>query len=111
MKPLAPEIAALIPDGIEKFVPSCIVCRKPVPLHRARGRSKDTCSPECGKVRALYRRYVLSTSKCVSCLHPSSPQEREDFKQWRRDRRQLKKKGRPKGKKTLDNVSSLSATP
>ena len=83
----------LIPDGIENFVPSCIVCRSPVPLKRATGRSKDTCSPACHKVRQAYRRFVLHNSKCRTCFHPSTPEERRDFVRWRKDRGQLRERG------------------
>jgi hypothetical protein len=95
-KPLAPELAALIPDGIEKFIPRCIVCSKTVPANRARGRSKDTCSPACHRVRQLYRTFVVLTSKCLACHHPSSPTERADFIRWRKDRGHIRDRmGRP----------------
>lgn len=93
----APGVLALIPDGIENFVPHCIVCTQPVSLKRARGRSKDTCSPECHAVRQMYRKWVMQTSKCLACLHPSTPQERQEFRDWRRFRGDLRRtKGRPK---------------
>lgn len=87
------EINPLIPDGIENFVPSCIVCRKPVPAKRATGRSKDTCSAECHKVRQAYRKMVIRNSKCPNCYHPSTPEERRDFVRWRKDRGQIREKG------------------
>ena len=90
-KPLSPEVAALIPDGIDKFVPHCIVCTKPVPENRARGRSKDTCSPPCHAVRQLYRKFVIQTSKCLACYHPASPAERAEFKEWRKARGDLRR--------------------
>ncbi len=88
-----PEINPLIPNGIENFVPSCIVCRNPVPLKRATGRAKDTCSPECQKVRQAYRRWVVRRTKCPNCYHPSTPEERADFLRWRKDRGMLREKG------------------
>lgn len=81
-----PEINPLIPDGIEKFVPFCIVCRQPVPKKRATGRSKDTCSPECHKVLRKYRKYVLESSHCPACYHPSTPEQRREFIAWRKSR-------------------------
>ncbi len=88
-----PEINPLIPNGIENFVPSCIVCRSPVPAKRATGRSKDTCSPECHKVRQAYRKWVIRKSKCPNCYHPSTPEERRDFLRWRKDRGQIREHG------------------
>ena|ERR1700733_10407557 len=106
-KPLAPEILTLIPNGIENFCPHCIVCTSPVPASRARGRSKDTCSPACHAVRQLYRRFVVQTSKCIACFHPATPEERADFKEWRKDRGHLRRKtGKPlKLKSDLTAVS------
>jgi hypothetical protein len=92
---LSPEALALIPNGIENFVPCCIVCGLPVPLSRARGRSKDTCSKACHSIRQAYRKHVLITSKCLACYHPSTPEEREDFRKWRRSRGDVQAKGRP----------------
>ena len=83
-----PEQAAnpLIPYGIEKFVPSCVVCKQPVPKKRATGRSKDTCGPECHKVLRQYRKFVLESSHCPACYHPSTPEQRRDFIAWRKAR-------------------------
>ena len=95
-KPPSPEVAALIPDGIDKFVPRCVVCTKPVPANRARGRSKDTCGPDCHAVLRLYRKFTVQTSKCIACYHPSTEAERLDFKRWRQARGKLREfTGRP----------------
>jgi hypothetical protein len=110
-KILPPEVLALIPNGIENFVPRCIVCGSNVPLSRARSRSRDTCSPPCATVKQIYRRWLLQTTKCIACYHPSTPAERDDFRQWRKERRGARKKGRPKGKKILDNSTVESSTP
>lgn len=86
----------LIPDGIEKFVPRCVVCTQPVPSNRARGRSKDTCSPACHKVLRQYRDHCLKSSRCPSCYHPSTPTERKEFIAWRKHRGDRREgKGRP----------------
>lgn len=111
-KQSSPEVLALIPNGIENFIPRCIVCTKAVPANRARGRSKDTCSPACHAVRQLYRKWVLQTSKCLACLHPSTPKEREEFRNWRKDRGDVRrKKGRPELTKSLDKANASFGTP
>jgi hypothetical protein len=89
-------IEELIPNGIENFVPRCIVCTEPVSLKRSRGRSKATCSPVCNDVLKRWRIYVVQTSRCPNCYHPSSPEERDLFRQWRKDRGDRRsKRGRP----------------
>lgn len=91
------QVNPLIPDGIEKFVPSCVVCRQPVPAIRRTGRSKDTCSPQCNKVLRKYREFCLRNTRCRSCYHPSTPAERLDFIAWRKTRGDLREgRGRPK---------------
>jgi len=109
-----PRVDPLIPNGIENFVPRCVVCTNPVPAKRATGRSKDTCGPECHKVLRAYRQHVLKSTKCPACYHPSTPAERKEFIAWRKmrgDRRQSV--GRPKQnhedklRKTLARASGL----
>ena len=96
MEPEQAAVETLIPNGIENFVPSCLVCKHPVPKKRATSRSKDTCSAECNKILRKYRQHVLRSSKCPTCYHPSTPQERMEFIQWRRWRGDLReKRGRP----------------
>lgn len=93
-KPLSEEVLALIPDGIENFVLSCTVCRLPLPSSR---RTVGDHAGACHKVRVLLRRYQIRLKRCIACLHPSTPAEREDFKAWRRSRGQLRASGgRPK---------------
>ena len=96
-KSQSPEVLALIPDGIEKFIPRCIVCTNLVPSKRRTSRSKSTCSPACLTVLQMFRRHVLTSAKCIACYHPSTPEERIEFKAWRRARGELREKpGRPK---------------
>lgn len=91
------QIKLLIPEGIERFVPSCVVCKSPVPRKRATGRSKDTCGPVCHKVLRMYRDYILRSGHCPACYHPSTPKERAEFIQWRKSRGDRRDKaGRPK---------------
>jgi len=90
----------LIPEGIEKFVPSCVVCKAPVPKKRATSRSKDTCSKECQAVLRAYRKFNIESRYCPSCYHPSTPEERKEFRLWRKHRGDLRERpGRPPVKK------------
>lgn len=82
---------------IEFFVPSCVVCRSPVPPERAQGRSRDTCSETCAAIWKLYQEHVLANSRCPRCYHPSTPEERRDFHLWRIERGDLhERRGRPR---------------
>ena len=95
-EPVSPPVNPLIPEGIENFVPSCVVCRQPVPSRRATGRSKDTCSPACQKVLRKFREYNLKRTRCPACYHPSTPSERQDFIAWRKARGDRREgRGRP----------------
>jgi len=103
--------ASLMPNGIENVVLHCLICTRELPRSR---RKYGTCLPTeraCQKVLTMFRRYTLQTTKCKACLHPATPQEREAFKQWRRETGQLRKKGRPERKKILDNENVESGTP
>lgn len=99
MKPMPPEMLELVPNGIENLVLRCIVCTTPLPRSR---RRFGTCLPErpCQKILTRFRRYCVGLTKCVACLNPSTPEEREDFKKWRRSRHELKANGRPKTAKS-----------
>jgi hypothetical protein len=77
-----------------------MVCGDPLNARRARAR-KETCEkPECGVALRQFRRAVVESRKCPACYHPSSPEEREDFKRWRKDRGQMqRRRGNPHGTK------------
>lgn len=111
MTPLPePEVNPLIPDGIEKFCPRCIVCTNFVPPKRATSRSKDTCSPECHKVLRAYRKHMINSRYCPACYHPSSPEERRDFIQWRKFRgERAERPGRKKKPQPIELTSELSS--
>ena len=85
----------------EPFDPStltlkCVICSAEVPERRARGRSKDTCSPECHAKLRKFRKWVLVSSRCPSCYHPSTPAERKEFLLWRKHRGDRQEnRGRP----------------
>jgi hypothetical protein len=117
-KPLPAEVLALIPDGIEKLILRCVVCGLGLPASR---RAVGDHAGACHKVRVLHRRYMIQLSKCISCLHPSTPAEREDYKAWRKSRGDIRQTGgRPKKlpvassqlpEKLLDNHESDFGTP
>jgi len=93
----AQPVNPLIPDGIEKLVLSCVICKGPVPARRASSRSKDTCGAACNQILRKFRKWKLESSHCPACYHPSTPEQRKEFIQWRKwrgDRRD--KPGRPK---------------
>jgi hypothetical protein len=93
-----------------KLVLRCIICTEPIPAKRARGRSKDTCGPECHAKLRAYRKWVVQTSKCPNCYHPATPEERADFKAWRKARGHVReKRGNPRRKAVAleDNSKSL----
>jgi len=64
----------------------CVVCGKEVPSDRKKRRSV-TCSEEHQKIRTNYLRERKELKKCKYCNQPSTPEEREEFKLWRRDRK------------------------
>lgn len=74
----------------------CTICTKEIPPDRARRRT-SVCSEAC-KDKADYRRMkMMRNQKCPHCLHPSTPEEREDFRQWRIEKRGRRtKRGNPK---------------
>lgn len=93
-KPLLPEVLALIPNGIENLALRCVVCAEPLPTSR---RAVGDHAGACHRVRVLHRRYTIQQAKCIACLHPSTPAEREEFKAWRRSRGDIRAHGgRPK---------------
>ena len=103
-KPLAPEVLALIPSGIENLVLRCTVCGLPLPSAR---RTVGDHAGACHTVRRLYRRYMTQLTKCLGCSHPSTPAERAEFKQWRLSRGDLKGLGSRHGGRTKKaNIST-----
>jgi len=73
----------------------CVMCTAEVPDSRSR-RRKDTCSVECYEKLRQWRKYLLSTRKCISCLAPYTEKQREEFRRWRQAEGSLRvTKGRP----------------
>lgn len=101
-KPLTPEVLALIPEGIENFIPHCVVCTAELSGRRRKNSRRPYCSQPCHAVWMLYKKYLIYSSKCISCWHPSTPAERLLFREWRKAQGKLRRvKGRPKVEKLL----------
>jgi hypothetical protein len=80
-----------------EFVPSCVICREPVPEKRRHPKTVATCSEEHAAQLKQYNEDQVALTKCPHCYHPSTPEEREDFKNWRRSRGELHdRRGRPR---------------
>lgn len=93
------------------FIIHCAVCGDPLPEHRARAR-RETCGKrECGIKLKQFRKMTIEVRKCPTCYHPSTPEEREDFKQWRKERGQIqRRRGNPHGRKPKTALELLEAT-
>ena len=80
---------------------SCAVCRGPLPPKRAYARTRYTCGPECRVALRAFQKLVIDAKYCHVCMRPSTPEEREEFKRFRRSKGQLKgERGRPPVKRT-----------
>lgn len=67
------------------FVPHCRVCGVLVPPERFRGKSRViTCSDEHQRMLRRWRRWKVQNAHCPSCKHPSTPEERKLFIEWRK---------------------------
>jgi endogenous inhibitor of DNA gyrase (YacG/DUF329 family) len=64
----------------------CVRCGDEVPEDRKKKRSV-TCSDRCAKARNNYLRERKELRKCKYCGTPSSPEERADYRMWRRERK------------------------
>lgn len=112
-KVIPPEVLALAPNGFEHFFLRCVVCGLELPSsRRAYGHHAGACS----KTYKLFCRFLISRKKCLACQQPATPEERAEFKAWRRSRGDIgdrpgKVKGKKYPKKTLDNPEGDSGTP
>lgn len=70
-------------DHVKVF---CVVDGVEVPDDRKKRRS-ITCSDACAKIRNVYLREKKELKKCKYCGNPSTPEERDDFRLWRAERR------------------------
>ena len=98
MTEMAPEaiVKPEIPEALH-----CAVCTGPLPPKRAYARTRYTCSPECRNTLRAFQKLVVDAKYCHVCMRPSTPEEREEFKRFRRSKGQLKgERGRPPVKRT-----------
>lgn len=67
----------------------CQICTQPIPEKR-KTRATSVCSEKCKNKLDGIRARQRATRKCHACLHPSTPEERAEFRQWRANRGDLK---------------------
>jgi hypothetical protein len=70
-------------DSVPVF---CVVCGADVPLERKKRRSV-TCGEDCAKTRNNYLRERKELKRCKYCSQPSTPEERDDYRLWRKERK------------------------
>lgn len=63
----------------------CQVCRGVIQC-RPNIAWVEVCSTGCRNTMRRYRFQILQNQKCPHCYHPSSEEEREQFRQWRAGR-------------------------
>ncbi len=76
----------LLPEGVDKLKPRCVICTTEVPAKRARGAYRETCSTACHNIWKEWKAYNLALRVCPNCYHPNTPAERKDFHAWRKAR-------------------------
>lgn len=67
----------------------CQICTQPIPEKR-KTRSTSVCSEKCKNKLDGIRQRQRASRKCPLCLHPSTPQERAEYREWRVSRGDLK---------------------
>lgn len=72
--------ATLTLDQVHNF---CVFDGKPIPIERVK-RNAVTCSKECAKGMERQRMLLVEQIECKYCRRPSTPDERESYKQWRK---------------------------
>jgi hypothetical protein len=61
----------------------CVVDRQPIPSERI-AKGSVTCSKECAAVRRKAQRTLQDERECRYCSRPSTPEERDAFRRFRR---------------------------
>lgn len=72
--------ATLTLDQVRNY---CVFDGKPIPADRVK-HSATTCSKECSKAMERQRMLLMEQTECKYCRRPSTPEERESYKQWRK---------------------------
>lgn len=72
--------ATLTLDQVRNF---CVFDGKPIPAERVK-RNAVTCSQGCADAIIRQRMLLMEQSECKYCRRPSTPEERESFKHWRK---------------------------
>ena len=93
-----------ITEGVD-FEIRCSVCTRPIPAPRCY-RNTQTCSEGCKDKLDAKRERQRAQKRCAACLHPSTPEERQDFRLWRADRASRLGAGRTE----LDKISPVKQT-
>jgi hypothetical protein len=62
----------------------CQVCGQIIPDEKTRRRSNTCGTKECVNALRRFRAALSNAGKCPSCYHPSTPEEWERYRKWRR---------------------------
>lgn len=84
----------------------CVICRKQIDPKRAT-RPTATCSEVCKNRLDTIKANQRKARKCPHCLHPSTPEEREQFRLWRADRGEVRSTAPTQRDRTLPNKNLL----
>jgi len=61
----------------------CVIDQLPIPIERVK-RHATTCSKECAKKLRKQRMMLMEQTECKYCRRPSTPEEREAFRRFRK---------------------------
>lgn len=89
----------------------CMICTDPMPPARARDSKRKTCCANCYRALKAFYKEMVKQRYCPSCLHPSTPRQRADFKLWATDRGHRKggrEEGRPAKKREIALEKALA---
>lgn len=84
-----------VPDiDLINFVPRCEVCTDTIPMRRLMGqdaiRTRHTCNAAHERILRNSIKALREARMCPNCKHPSTPEERKEFIQWRKKRGDLR---------------------
>jgi predicted nucleic acid-binding Zn ribbon protein len=87
----------------------CVVCRNEIPADRVLLKAV-TCSKDCAREHKNMKRRLRDTERCRFCNRPSTPAERAQFVQWRKEKRTQETAAR-REKKKLEKEAAKAETP